>query len=291
MTTELAVSQKPVDGIVEYTPRRIESASIDKATGEAYRHYFFTDVSGKDAIFEKVDFSYAVFVRGYFHKAEFRNCKFTGARFSDCNFRNATFSGCDFRYADFTGARIPTDEILKNVPDEPNIRRELLQIMRKNSLSLGDVISARKFVLAEISAKKEHLRRAWRQEGSYYKLKYSGFRKRALIGIERVGLWLDSFLWGHGERLWKMAISVGVLLAGSAAVSAVSWASGQVDPTVSSISRAFGDALSYYTSLFLDVQTEKIIHRIIWLDWTIVVSRYLAFGVLVSGLFRWLSHR
>jgi hypothetical protein len=278
-------------GVVEYKPLRLEHAKISDADPAGYRHAFLTDVSGKSAVFEDIDFSYAVFVRGYFHKAEFRGCKFVGARFTDCNFRNSIFSNCDFSYADFSGTRIPADEILQNLPDAPNISRELLQVLRKNAVSLGDIASARRFVLAEIDATREHLRRAWRQDTNYYRKKYGGFRKRAKIAAQRIGFWIDSFLWGHGERLWKMAISACALLVVSSAISTIYWAFGQADPTISSVSTTFSNSFSYYTSLFLDVQSEQHIDRILWLDWVVVVARYIAFGVLVTGLFRWLSHR
>lgn len=291
MSSKGALGDKSPDQWVKFEPLRLEQAKLTDAGVKDYSHAFLTDVSGKKIQYTEVNFSFAVLVRGYFHHANFVNCKFIGTRFTDCNFRNASFSDCDFRYADFTGTRIPTDEMLRNLPDEPNIRREFLQILRKNAISLGDVASSRRFVLAEIDAKKEHYRRAWRQDETYYKKKYSGFRKLTLIGAQRVGLWIDSFLWGHGERLWKIAISVPVLLIISAAISTIYWSSGQSDPKLSSLIAKFWEAFRYYTSLFLDVQNGRNIDRMFWLDWTVVVARYVAFGVLIAGLFRWLSHR
>ena len=256
-----------------------------------YRHTFLTDVRGKGEKYVGFDFSYSVITRGYFHKAEFVDCRFIGCRFTDCNFRNASFRGCNFSYADFTGTRIDSDEILESLPAEPNVRQELLQILRKNALSLGDVVASKRFVLAEIDAKREHLRRAWKLDEQYYRNKYSGFWKQLGIGAKRAGFWLDSFLWGHGERLWKIGISIPVLLAVAAASSTVLWLSTQLDPTVSSLANKFAIYFRYYVALFIDIPYPRPAEHHIWMDAVVALCRYLAFGVLISGLFRWLSHR
>lgn len=274
-----------------FQPLRLVSVKLSNDGQIRYKHAILDDVSGKQVEFVGLDFSYCVFTRAYFHEAKFRDCKFVGARFTDCNFRNADIIRCDFRYADFTGTRIDTKEILNNLPAEPNIKRELLQILRKNALSMGDVRSGRQFVLKEIAAEKEHLRRAWKQDEPYYKEKYGGFKKLFKVFVDRSLLWIDGFLWGHGEQLWRMLISVPLLILVCAAISTIRAESIIPDPTISSAVNVFRSEFSYYLNLFVDVQADHQTQRIIWLDWIIVLSRYLVFGVLISGLFRWFSHR
>ncbi|MGO7793022.1 pentapeptide repeat-containing protein [Rhizobium ruizarguesonis] len=275
----------------QYPPRVYQSQKLIHAKGSAFCHAQLVDVSGKKQTYEEVDFSYSIFTRGYFHQAEFRACNFTGTRFVDCNFRNATFADCNFSYSDFTGCRIETDEVLRNLPDWPNVRRELLQILRKNALSIGDVAAGRAFVIAELAAKKEHLRRAWKQEESYYRKKYGGFRKQSLVLGKRIGLWLDGFLWGHGEKLWKLPIAAIAILAVFSAVSSATWASSLVDPSVSQLMIMFKSFMIYYISLFLDAPYRDNLPHIVAFDWMVVIFRYVGLGILVSGLFRWLSHR
>lgn len=274
-----------------YSPTVVEFQKLAPIAESSFAHGHLKDVSGKKQKFEKINFSYAVITRGYFHQAEFKNCKFTGTRFLDCNFRNATFEDCDFSYSDFSGCRLETDEVIRNLPDAPNIRQELLQILRKNALSIGDIRSGRVFVIAEIAARKEHLRRAWKQDENYYKKKYGGFRKQLDIAVRRTALWLDGFFWGHGERLWMLAVSTMCLLLLFSLISTLIWMSSFSDPTVSESLSIFGSSLMYYVSLFLDVQTEKASYNIIFIDWIVVIFRYISLGVLVSGIFRWLSHR
>ncbi|MCQ2005260.1 pentapeptide repeat-containing protein [Rhizobium sp. NRK18] len=276
---------------IAFKPLRLESEKLKHATGTAFKHAQLTDVSGKTQAFDQVDFSYSLITRGYFHQATFKQCNFTGTRFIDCNFRNANFDECNFSYSDFSGCRIETDEILKNLPERPNVRRELLQILRKNALSMGDVSAGRAFVVAELAAKKEHLRRAWMQDEAYYKRKYKGFRKRASVLIQRIGLWLDGFLWGHGEKLWNLPISALVILAVFSLISSLVWASQIADPSVSQLTTVFKSYMVYYVSLFLDAPYEESLNHIVVIDWIVVIFRYVSLGILVSGLFRWLSHR
>lgn len=286
----IGMPKQPETPTGEWAPLQLRFKNLVADSSVKYKHSHLTDVGGKDVHFSNIDFSYAVMTRAYFHQAKFEDCKFVGTRFTDCNFRSAVFHNCDFRYADFTGTRVETKEIIKSLPDEPNLRRELLQILRKNAISMGDVRSARTFVIAEIKAKKEHLRLAWRAEGKYYG-KYDTLGGRIKIGLKRICLSLDWYLWGHGERLWMMGFSVTLLVALAALLSVSTTTLLPSDPAVSDVFRHFFEALKYYISLFLDVATDARVQQIVWLDWLIVIARYVAFGVLVSGIFRWLSHR
>lgn len=267
-----------------------KNLDINKFPSLDYRHAFFEDVGGKVDMFENVDFSYCVMTRAYFHGAKFKNCKFIGTRFIDCNFRSAIFEYCKFDYSDFIGTRIDTEQILKNLPDQPNVSREFLQIMRKNSLSMGDVRSSRKFVIAEINAQKEHLRRANRREEAYYKRKYAGFWPQAKIRWQRFGWGIDSFFWGHGERIWKMIVPIAMLLLIASFISIYFYGQNNGD-SISSFYQQFNQYLLYYINLFIDVSNDSVPRRVIWIEWCVVSFRYLTTGVLISALFRWLSHR
>ncbi len=137
----------------------------------------------------------------------------------------------------------------------------------------------------------EHLRRAWMQDETYYKKKYGGLRKRSIVLIQRIGLWLDGFLWGHGEKLWNLPISALIVLVFFAAISAALWATSVTDPSIYQFFGTFKAYTIYYISLFLDAPYEANLSQVIYLDWMVVIFRYLSLGILVSGLFRWLSHR
>jgi Pentapeptide repeats (9 copies) len=186
--------------VSEYSPKLYRDAKLDRILeGASHQHSRFTDVNGKDALFEGLDFSYCLFTRAYFHNTTFANCRFVGAHFIDCNFRNSTLRDCDFSYSNFNGTRIPTREILKNLPPWPNVRRELLQILRRNATSVGDYTSERIFVIREIDSEKEHYRRAWRRDEPYYQRKYDPKLKWLLAGLRLMALKIDSLFGGTGS--------------------------------------------------------------------------------------------
>ena len=138
------------DEVTEHAPKRYSGAALARVlTGKSHKYSHFTDVSGKAAKFDDYDFSYCIFNRAYFHNSSFSNCKFIGAHFIDCNFRNAKLRNCDFSYSSFNGTKIPTEEIIENLPPWPNVRREFLQILRRNAASVGDYKAEKIFVIHE----------------------------------------------------------------------------------------------------------------------------------------------
>ncbi|MBX9453600.1 MAG: pentapeptide repeat-containing protein [Mesorhizobium sp.] len=276
--------------IATYKPLHLAHTNISKVENSDFRNSVLLYPSGKKAEFRSIDFSYMHMKFGYFHQAVFEDCKFVGSRFEECNFRNATFRNCDFRYAFFKESVIPTDEILENLPAEPNITKELLQNLRKNALSMGDVRSSRTFVLREIEATKEHLRRARRRDGNYYREKYSGFWPQFRVARSRILLAIDNALWGHGEKLWNMIYPILALIVISSAVS--TYMSHNIEnSSLPKVASVFWHHFLHYISAFLDVPAQHEVERVELLEWLIAISRYVAFGVLVAGIFRRFSHR
>src|SRR3546814_9669563 len=63
-----------------------------------------------------------------------------------------------------------------------------------------------------IESQKEHLRKAWRHDDHYYQDKYGRRFKWLIAGLKLIALKIDSFAWGHGERLWKAPIALTIVL-------------------------------------------------------------------------------
>ena len=199
-------------GIKNFKPKRYSLCDISKSEIYDFKHAHLDYVSGKGAVFRNFDFSYSVMTDCYFHKANFVDCKFIGARFFRCNFRGAEFERCNFMYIDANETRISANQVLNNMPDFPNIGREIAQVMRRNATSLGDVRASRKFMLYELEQRKEHIRRALRGEGQYYKRKYNTLSVKFRLLLEIILLRADSFIWGHGEKVWKLFASAAILV-------------------------------------------------------------------------------
>lgn len=278
-------------GIVRYPNKALSRSDISSSISQDFRHYEMNYVSAKGATFEEFDFSYSVMTDCYFHNARFINCKFTGARFFRCNFREANFERCDFSYIDANETKISADEIIANLPDYPNIAREILQVMRRNANSLGDVRDARRLVICELDQRKEHLRRAIRGQGEYYKKKYGGFGAKFKLIAELSFLKLDSFAWGHGEKIWKMIFPILLLICASSAVDTYIGWKGNSGTLQDQTLPSFIGGMRYYSSIFLSVDVAPASPRVLWIEWIIAVVRLIALGMLISSLFRWLSHR
>lgn len=291
-TAPKATEEAPYNsGIRDFNPNNYSRCDISKSNIKDFKHSRMEYVSGKKGVFSDFDFSYSIMSDCYFHNAKFINCNFTGAKLYRCNFRGATFENCTFNYIDANETRIDTTEILKNMPDYPNIGREIAQIMRRNSASLGDVESSRRFLLYDLKQRKEHIRRAIRGEGDYYKRKYNTFGKKLNLYYKSFLLNMDSIIWGHGEKVWKLFTSASLLLIFTSAAACFFWWNSNPNASVSEIWNIFTQIIIYYGSFFLSVEVESPIPRSLGIEWILAAARILMVGMLVSALFRWLSHR
>lgn len=279
------------DGIKRYAERVFSRCDISNTTLKKFTHARLDYVSGKRGSFVDVDFSYSTMSDCYFHEATFTNCKFVGARFYRCNFRGVKFENCNFSYIDANETKIPFDDLIRNLPDSPNVAREICQVMRRNANSLGDMRDSRGYIIEELNQRKEHLRRAIRGQGEYYKKKYGGFKKRLLLRMEAAFLDLDSIIWGHGEKIWKITIPLGGSVIIASAIQTAFWAAPLESVDLKSVGQHGIDAAKYYASFLLSVNIPIPSPQLIWLEWILSIIRLVALGLLVSSLFRWLSHR
>jgi hypothetical protein len=189
------------------------TVSDAERNGHSFQAKRLTDINGHKATFEKCNFSSAHIVRGYFREAIFKDCTFIGCRFSECNFREAKFIRCDFKYAAFDQCLLPIKELLINLPEWPNVRRELIQNLRANVRSVGDFNSDHLLLQHELEAERSHWKRAYKQTDSYYKEKYGSFGKRVSSWLRATALFLDSAVWGHGFSFWKLTAWTAFVLA------------------------------------------------------------------------------
>lgn len=254
------------------------------------KHLFLSDINGKGKIFSDVDFSYSIIQRGYFHKATFENCKFVGTRFIDCIFRTADFTNCDFKYADFTGTIISCDDMFENLPDFPNNRRELLQSLRKNAVTIGDYEAEKKIVIKEIDAKKEHLRLARLQNTPYYKSKYGSTKQQAIVYMKSLGLWLENIVWGHGEKLFRFPL---FLVGFSAFISIIHVYISNVmaTSTASELLQVFLNIFWQILLSLINISVKDPIEISLIILIPVEISKYLIWGVVAATLYRRLSHR
>lgn len=244
------------------------------------------DLNAHKRVLENCDFSYSVFRRGYFRETVFRNCVFKGVRFEDCSFRGAEFYQCDFTYAVFQSSLVAAKSIIPSLPLQPNQRRELLQILRANAASMGDHEGQSLYILQELDASKAHHKGIVDGKDEFYRNKY-------VLG-DRISSWfhlqflrLDSLVWGHGERPIALMRTTVAIVVSLALINAFS-------PGVRTSATAFEkicSSLNYSIRFFLDLPLPAGYVGFEPIDYALIILRYVSFGLLISTLYKYLSHR
>ncbi|MDB5694195.1 MAG: hypothetical protein JWO81_3258 [Alphaproteobacteria bacterium] len=251
------------------------------------RNRRFDDLNANQATFVDCDFSYCVFERAYLHAAQFEGCRFVGSRFYDANLRGASFHICDFKYATFHRTLLDPAEMLASLPLEPNLRRDSLQNLRANAVEIGDFGSQRLFVTAEVEAAMDHLSRAMRGSGDYYRRKYPGPLDKLRAAITLARLKVGGWVWGHGERPLRMIGSATVLVL--ALTLANFWA---VIPKVGWEATDAGlQVLRYSVDELLGSSPQERFSGFAVIDYALIAMRYLYVGLFISVLSKSISHR
>ena len=168
-----------------------------------FEHCTFANIHFKQVILEKSIFLHCVFIACYFRRAELKNAKFTGCKFIDCNFPHVIIKACDFRYSSFRGCQVPYSEMAYSLPSEPNLREEITRNLALESAALGLSSESRKYRLAGIRAREEHLSAAFYAKSQWYKDHFD-IIARALALIQLSLSLLNRWFWGYGERSWAL---------------------------------------------------------------------------------------
>ncbi|WP_417480528.1 pentapeptide repeat-containing protein [Maricaulis maris] len=195
------------EGIAFFAPKVFERCSIKNSTRKDFKNSELINVSGKGAQFDSFDFRYASLEDCYFHGAHFENCNFTGAKIRRCNFRTATFQNCRFEYITIDETPIDYKQIIKQLPARPNVAQEIIQSLRRNSVTLGEAKEVRQLTLLEVEQEREHLKRARKRQEAYYVKKYGSLSDQLNVRFRSLCLWASSKVWGHGEKLSNLIIS------------------------------------------------------------------------------------
>jgi len=278
---EASLEDRPVNIIVnKYFKNSITSIN--------FQHHVFRDTGAKKLVFKNCDFSFCLLERAYFHACEFIDCKFIGARFVDCNFRNARFEGCQFEYSIFKSTLISHHQILKNLSPWPNVRRELLRTLRINAESIGDAEAVKEYVREELSASREHLKKARDGKESYYAKKYKGFHAKLTIYGHSIWSWFDWHLWGHGEYPAKILRTIIIILIFSTLHLLFNDQTFSVNLTISNI---ISLSMKYFLEsafVFVGVIPDEFPDIVAAL---LSLTRYVSLGLFISVLYKRLARR
>lgn len=257
-------------------------------TNQNCQHYIFRDTGAKKLQFTDCDFSYCFFERAYFHNCTFVNCKFVGARFVDCNFRGATFEGCSFEYATFRQTQIAHKQILVNLPAWPNVRRELVRSLRKNAEGSGDAEAVKVFVREELTAAREHLKKAREGKESYYAQKYKGLANRISVRWQSLWVWLDWHVWGHGEYPWRIVRTIALTFGGAVVWQVTTDPATSMTMPLIDLSHAIAGHLKGIIYSYLGL---KVVSMSDGMAAFLGLARYISLGLFISVLYKTMSRR
>lgn len=179
--------------------------------GMEFEHCTFANVSFKDVTLKQCRFTDCAFLSCYFRKSEMVGAAFVGCKFVGCDFPRVRIQSCDFKYSRFEDCSIPFDELEHSLPREPNLREQLARGLAISSDALGVQADGRRYRLAAIKAREEHLRAAVLSNSEWYQSHYAGLRKLKALG-QLIASRANGAVWGHGEK-WFVLIRNLLILA------------------------------------------------------------------------------
>lgn len=188
---------------------------IRNVTKSEYKNKVFIRLTAVEKRFERVDFRYCTFDACYLRKCTFDSCDFTGCRFVGTSFSGSSFLGCKFEYAVFERTDIDGDILVDGRPSQENLAMRFSRSLRLNFQQMGDVESANRAIRVELDATREHLFKAWKANTAYHKKKYGG--RRFQFFLKWLRFRFLELLWGHGESVFRLFISLLIVVLALAA--------------------------------------------------------------------------
>ncbi len=127
----------------------------------------FANISFKAADLRGCVFSACVFEGCYFRETKIRDCHFPATRFIDCEFVRPKIYGGGFAFSRFVRSVPSYDYLELNLPQEPNLCRDLTANLANEASHLGMDKDARRYRLRSIEEAELTLSRGWRWKDEY----------------------------------------------------------------------------------------------------------------------------
>lgn len=192
---------------------RVEQTQIDKAYLRKVnlRWAVFRDVGFKNARFADCNLSQASFSACYLRRAKFEGCDLVNSHFDNCDFSQAVIADCRIDFASFRDSEIGLQNIRFRADATPLAMVRVCRSLKLNAMSMGNFADAGQLTYLEKTHERRalHARKAW---GPW------------------LGSLLQSWLWGYGERPWRLALFMafnivvfGTLMHGAQALPGKAW--------------------------------------------------------------------
>ena len=182
------------------------------------------DVGFKGARFVDCNLSQAVFSECYFRRATFQGCDIVNSKFDSCDFPNARLDASRLDFARFRKCEIDLASIAFRGDANPQVLARVCRNLKLNAVTMGHLADASELAYMEKTFERRILYgKAFTQTGAA-----PGARFKA------IAFWLNAvlfnWLWGYGERPWRLAAVMlatmfvfGTLQFGLGAIAGAGW--------------------------------------------------------------------
>lgn len=192
-------------------------------TDSRYANYVFLRLVAMRKRFERVDFRYSIFDTCYLRDCKFDACDFTGCRFVNTQLPGAKFSGCKFDYTTFEKTHVDPGILDTECPGHENLKSRFARTLRTNFQQLGDASAVNKAMRVELDATEIHLKKAWQSNESYYRSHHPGVWGRIKAFLAWAKFRALDRVWGNGENIASLLISILVFVGMMAVFDAISY--------------------------------------------------------------------
>jgi len=168
---------------------RVEQTQIDKAflRNVNLRWAVFRDVGFKNARFVGCNLSQATLAECYLRHAQFEKCDLVNAHFDSCDFSQAQITESRVDFAAFKNCEIRLETIKFRADATPQAMVRVCRSLKLNAMSMGNFADAGQLTYLE-----------------------KAYERRALYARGERAAWfgslLQDWLWGYGERPWRLAL-------------------------------------------------------------------------------------
>jgi len=210
--TDIEIPTMELDGETYLDLRgiRIEQTQLDGMLirNVNLRWSTIRDVGFKGAKLVDCNLSQAGFSECYFRKAVFQKCDMINAKFDSSDFSSARIDASRIDFATFRSCEIALRDIRFRDDANPQVLARVCRNLKLNAISMGRFDDASDLAYMERTYERQVL----------YHQAFAGKHERIGVRLKAIALWLDAvffnWLWGYGERPWRLAIAMLVAVFG-----------------------------------------------------------------------------
>ena len=193
-----------------YVAQRLDGMTISDRT---FKHSSFVNLSFKQVILKDCVFENCVFAECYFRDASFESCKFSASKFISGDLGKVRIHHTEFTYCSFDDCYIPYREMSANMPQWDNVRGHLCVGLGRQAYLAGNIRDSERYRQHAAEANEQHLWKAVKGAGSWFREHYKGFRRVSAIGALMASR-ARGYLWGYRRNYLTVGRNLLVLTMG-----------------------------------------------------------------------------